>query len=236
MNKHTPFSAELMFVRDIAQDTRIFRFRADRVNQLVFLAGQFFLLQVSEKINRAYSIASTPSLLPEFELIIKFVPGGAASGFLWKLKPGDKVTFRGPMGKFGIRFPEKKQIFIATGTGLAPIRAMWQTVAEKNHPAHMRLIFGVRHESNLFCLEELSQLADNIPDIFQYQICLSRPLEKESRGYFCGRVTDFTKSLSENELQGAEISLCGSKEMVAEIRNILTEKGVTKDMINVESW
>lgn len=237
MNLHTPFAARLISVDDVADQTRLFRFRATGDRPESFAPGQFFLLQVDEKTNRAYSIASSPQQLPEFDLIVKHVENGAASTFLWHLAAGSEVLFRGPMGRFGIRYPQKKQLLIATGTGLAPMRSFYQSLlADASLPA-VRLIFGVRHEANLFCLEELRELKARHADRFAYTICLSQPREAIEGGSYAGRVTGFLQTeISEADLMDTEVSLCGSREMVAEAKTLLEAKGVPKELINVESW
>ena len=230
-NAHEPFIATVIEIRTIAEDTKKFRFRITKNAPDCFLPGQFFLLQADEKINRAYSIASSPSQLPEFDLLIKLVPNGAATTKLWEMNEGEEVHFRGPMGRFGLRNPKKKQIFIATGTGLAPMRSFWQSLLELENPPEMELIFGVRCEKNIFCLQEFSDCASQMKS----SMCLSRPEEKSDL-IFEGRVTDCVRNMEASRFENAEVYLCGSKEMVDEMKVILTEKGVGGERIGVESW
>jgi ferredoxin-NADP reductase len=237
MNLHTPFAARLIAVSDVADKTRLFRFRIEGAQPDSFSPGQFFLLQVDEKTNRAYSIASAPTQLPEFELLVKYVDNGAASTFLWHLKEGSEVLFRGPMGRFGIRHPHKKQLLIATGTGLAPMRSFYQSLIVDPRLPALRLIFGVRHEENLFCLDELRALKAQYPERFSYTLCLSQPHQAVTQDVFSGRVTGcLASAISAADLADTEVSLCGSREMVDEAKGLLEAKGVPKELINVESW
>lgn len=230
-NIHEPFRAKVIKIEDIAEDTKRFRFRINSDSEVSFTPGQFFLLQADEKTNRAYSIASGPSQIPEFELLIKRVPNGKATTFLWGLHGSEEVSFRGPMGRFGIRNPNRKQIFIATGTGLAPLRSFWQSLLELPEPPEMELIFGVRHEENLFCMEEFSRCTPQL----NTSVCLSRPKEEQGN-FFHGRVTDLVRHMESHRFEKAEVYLCGSKPMVDEMKEILAEKGVGPDRIGIESW
>lgn len=239
-NMHEPFLAKIINIKDIAKDTKKFSFEIFENIPDCFSAGQFFLLALPNNINRAYSIASSPSQLPHFDLLIKRVENGAATDkFLWKSAVGDELSFRGPMGRFGLLSPEKKQIFVATGTGLAPMRSFWQSLLEKKNAPEIHVIFGVRHESNIFCMEELVELEKQYPH-FSYSICLSRP-ERDSQqteitSFFTGRVTDFVKTMPPSDFENACVSLCGSKPMVEEMKHILAQKGVATENIGVESW
>ncbi len=234
-NKHNSFTAKLVAIEDVAMETKRFRFLVTSHAPDPFLPGQFFLLQAQGKegiVNRAYSIASSPALLPEFDLLIKRVPKGKSTTFLWGLKGGEEILFRGPMGRFGLRNPELKQVFIATGTGLAPMRSFWQFLSEKGSAPSLEVIFGVRNQEYLFCIDELSTLSKINPH-FSYSVCLSRSQGNE---YFQGRVTDFVRQKKDSDFMNAEIYLCGSKEMVEEMKEILTEKGVGTNRIGIESW
>lgn len=235
MNAHAPFTAELLSFDSVANDTGKFRFRIIDRQIDTFVPGQFFLLEVEEKVHRAYSIATSPTELPEFELLIKYLKGGAASELLWKMKSGDTAQFRGPMGKFAIKHPDKKQLLIATGTGLAPIRSIYRSLLDHDALPALHLIFGVRHEDNLFCVEEFQDLRSRFPERFRFQLCLSQP-QNDLADCFAGRVTQFVESLSDDEFADTEVSICGSRQMVVDIREILEQRGVDNSMVNVESW
>jgi NAD(P)H-flavin reductase len=162
---------------------------------------------------------------------VKRVPNGKASTYLWGLSGGEEVRFRGPMGRFALRNPERKQIFVSTGTGIAPIRSMWQSLLEKENPPEIELIFGVRHEEHLFCMDEFTACVPHM----NTSVCLSRP-SGEGGNYFHGRVTDFARHMDSFHFEKAEVYLCGSKPMVDEMKDILAKKGVGADRIGVESW
>lgn len=230
---HEPFRAEIIQIEDIALETKRFRFRITEKVPEGFSAGQFFLLALEGNVNRAYSIASSPAQMPEFELLIKHVENGVATSFLWESQTGDMLTFRGPLGRFGLKNPEAKQLLVATGTGLAPMRSFWQSLLSQENPPKIHLLFGVRNEDFVFCEEELKILKKEHSS-FSYTLCLSRPSTEGD--FFIGRVTDCARTLDDEHFKGAQVSLCGSKPMVDEMKEILTEKEVPAENIGVESW
>ena len=136
------------------------------------------------------------------------------------------------MGRFGISPESKRHLLVATGTGLAPMRSLWQSLLMKKNSPKIHLLFGVRSEEFLFCTEEITELEKNFPN-FSATICLSRP--QKSGDFFQGRVTDCMRKKPSEFFENTEFSLCGSKEMVAEMKEILAEKN-GNGKINIESW
>jgi NAD(P)H-flavin reductase len=234
---HVPFTAQLTAADDIAKDTKLFRFTSNNERELAFAPGQFFLLSVADKVFRSYSIASSPGELPAFDLIIKYLPNGQGSEYLWNLNVGDTCEFRGPMGRFAIQDAAKPQLFVATGTGLAPFRAMWQHLLKNPATPKVEVIFGVRESKNLFCIDEFIDLKNQYGERFDYSLCLSQP-EQDAFDFkfFNGRVTDYLRDNDSVISSEKEISLCGSKPMVDEVKQILLERKFPTDGVNVESW
>ena len=230
-NPHTPFTARCIANTEVAQDTRILSFEAIENAPESFQTGQFFLYEADPKTHRAYSIASSPEQMPRFDLAVKLLEGGAASEQFRVLEEGQKVTFRGPMGKFRLKHAEADKVFVATGTGLAPMRAFWQELLPQ--AVNITLIFGLSYEANLFCVDELTELMRQYPQQLNCTFCVSR---EAVSGMHHGRVTDYSQSLPQSFWDGKEVALCGSKPMVDEMKQILSDNGVAKEMIEVESW
>src|SRR6185295_14662094 len=98
-----------------------------------FRPGQFVscLLPVGgERLTRPYSIASSPETSHRLELLLNLVPDGPGSHHLFALPMGGAVQLTGPWGTFALdRAPEAEAVFIADGTGIAPIRPMLHRAA-----------------------------------------------------------------------------------------------------------
>jgi ferredoxin-NADP reductase len=129
---------------------------------------------------RAYSIASAASG-NRFELCVNRVEGGFFSNHLADLPDlpvGGAIQVHGPHGYFVLRQPITDSIFVATGTGIAPMRAFAQWLFPKDGPdrsdgKQIWLIYGTRHESELYYREEFEELAARKPN-FHYLPTLSR--------------------------------------------------------------
>ncbi len=125
-----------------APDTRSLFLRLPAGERLEFRPGQFVscLLPVGEQppLIRPYSLASSPED-EELELCLNLVPNGPGSHHLFRLEPGAVVRFTGPWGTFVLdRAPDAEAVFIADGTGIAPIRPMLRRVlATAAHAIHL---------------------------------------------------------------------------------------------------
>ncbi len=190
----------------------------------------------SEQHTRAYSIASPPRGDSRFDLCLNRVPGGMFSNYLSDLAPGATLDFTGPHGFFTVQSPvEHDLVFIATGTGIAPIRGMLADLFVRNlltgHETW--LLFGVRYPETILYRKEFEQLAAVQPN-FHFVPTLSRPpagwrgrtgyVQKQLREMFTGR-KDFNAYL------------CGLKAMVDDVRKILKEEfGLDRKQIRYEKY
>jgi NAD(P)H-flavin reductase len=156
------------------------------------------------------------------------VPNGKGSTFLNKLELMQEVTIRGPEGRF-ITLPEHEpyKIFIATGAGMAPIMSMISNEVENEKNKKLYLLFGIRSEEDVFWLERFEHLKSEY-EHFDFNITLSRPSEKWAG--WQGRVTAHLPEVTET----ANYYLCGSLEMVKEVRALLTSQRVLTKNIHFE--
>ncbi|MBT4056295.1 FAD-dependent oxidoreductase, partial [Candidatus Peregrinibacteria bacterium] len=209
--------------------------------KLDFKAGQFITLKIETEDNkplmRAYSIASRPGL-DHFELCVKVIDQGKASNWLNSITDGKEIEHIDPAGAFTFTpNPNKAPLFIATGTGFAPIKAMIEDqLLNKQSQQKMHLIFGVRHIKDIFYKEIFDQLTQDYPN-FTYDITLSQPEDPSwaQQGGKTGRVTDLLKTLQIDPAT-TETYICGLKPMIEETTQILKEKGLPEEAIHFEKF
>ncbi|MEI7511441.1 MAG: FAD-dependent oxidoreductase [Candidatus Peregrinibacteria bacterium] len=227
------FTATVLSNLSIAQETRGLRLRIHDEN-FAFHAGQFINIVVSEKIVRAYSIASSPAVLPDLELCVKIIPGGMGTTYIDHLEVGDTVVFTGPFGHFGPKDSEKKKLLVATGTGIAPMKAIVDEAKEFGFGAGVHLLFGVREEAFAVYTDYFETLA-NSETLFSFDLCVSQG--KGSTQAYAGRVTGFLAAQPPEIFTNTEVLFCGSPAMVKEGKEILMNtKGVEKGNIVVEMY
>lgn len=219
----------------LSYNVRSFRLRLIEPKHLPFEAGQFAIAHVPKDgsmVKRAYSIASPPHEEGVIELCIQHINGGAASTFFWQLKEGSMVTISGPHGRFVLKQPlNYEPIFMATGTGVAPLRSMIHHLFHLNFTGPVRLFFGCRYEHTTLFEAEFRALA-RLRQNFHYIPIVSRPKEWQGevghvQEIFRKHITDFTNK---------EIYLCGWLEVVKAIAGDLRSFGVPLEQIHYEEW
>lgn len=226
--------ATLIESREIAPEVRHFVFQAPEVQELHFKPGQFVSFQATlggKKITRAYSIASLPSG-NQFELCLNLVHGGNFSPHLFEMRPGDSVEMTDPLGFFVIRNPAKDAVFVATGTGIAPFRSMAPDYLSHPQAQQLALVFGVRHERNIYYRQEFETLARRHPN-FSFWPTLSRP-----EASWTGRTGHVQTHLLEaiGERRDLDVYICGLKAMVDEVRAILKQMGFDRKQVIFEKY
>ncbi len=113
-------------------------------------------------------------------------------------------------------------VFVATGTGIAPIRSMLLDLLGRADSRAATLFWGVRSERDLYYQEELAALARDHAR-FAYAMTLSRPAAAW-RGER-GRVTRLVETRIAS-IQRLAVYVCGNARMIADVTAILRAKGL----------
>jgi ferredoxin-NADP reductase len=240
-----------------------FEFVLDDRESFPYTAGQF-ISAVAPDANgkqqtRAYSIASA-SRENKFDLCVNRVEGGFFSNHLADLPEEDTVQVHGPHGHFILKQPITDSIFIATGTGIAPMRAFAQDLfppdgSDRSEGKDIWLVYGTRHESELYYHDEFLALAAKHPN-FHYTFTLSRAHADwtGNRGYVQTYVSKIVEARAarlgqtlplppaDPSTPPAELSfdiyayICGLNNMVAGVRECLTGYGWHRKQIVFERY
>lgn len=139
----------------VAPDVLRVTLRLPPTVRLGHLAGQYIDLIGPGGVRRSYSVANAPRVDGTVELHVREVPGGAFSAWWFaQAKPNDLLRLNGPLGTCVLRdIAGRHLVMLATGTGLAPIKAMLESLAllsATERPASTRVYWGARHEVDLY--------------------------------------------------------------------------------------
>lgn len=224
--------AQLVERREIAPNTLHLEFESDW--NAAFVPGQFLSLTQrfgDDEITRAYSIASEPEG-HRFALCANLVPDGHFSPFLFHLRNGEEIEFKGPYGAFILRRPVSDSIFVATGTGIAPFRSILRSKLREFPETRFTLIFGVRYEEGLLYHDEWLRTAREHPN-FDYRPTLTRPPAGWAER--TGRVQRHTLDAL-GERRDVDVYICGLREMVDDLRLMLKNLGLDRRKIVYEKY
>jgi len=223
------YEATIERISDLAADTRSFFLRLPATPRFAFTPGQFIscLLPVGgETLIRPYSIASHPEDTGVLEICLNLVPGGPGSHYLFSLTIGAPLRFTGPWGTFTLdRQPAAECVFIADGTGIAPIRPMLRralaTVA--THP--LRLHYAAPDAAHLLYAAEFEAAADAQPR-FTFTSLIGQPLaESIAQRYVAG-----------DEDRSRRFYICGVGAIVPRLRDLLRAAGYERRAVQYEKW
>lgn len=232
----TTYKARLLRVVEQTATTKHFEWEILSAGLFRFTPGQFISLTHDfdgKMQTRAYSIASAPRAVNRIDLCLNRVPGGLFSNFLCDLAPGAIIRFEGPFGFFTLREPlERDAVFIATGTGIAPVRAMLQHLFQGGIERQIWLIFGVRYPSSILYRDEFEELARQHGN-FHFVPTLSRP-DASWQGA-TGYVQTHVQRLFADR-KDLEAYVCGLKRMVDDMRAILKQMGLDRKAIRYEKY
>jgi ferredoxin-NADP reductase len=245
-----------------------FEFVLDELASFPFTAGQF-VSAVADDANgkqqtRAYSIDSAANG-NRFDLCVNRVEGGFFSNYLADLPIGGTIRIHGPHGYFVLHQPVTDSILVATGTGIAPMRAFAQWLfppedgpnagPDRSEGKDIWLVYGTRYETELYYHAEFEALARRKPN-FHYLATLSR--SQESWGGLRGYVQDHVARIVEERaarlgqplpqpppdpaIPAKELSfdcytyICGLNNMVSGVRERLAGYGWHKKQVVFERY
>jgi ferredoxin-NADP reductase len=232
------YEAVVERIHEWTPSTRSLFLRLGAGARMPFHAGQFISLALpvgeSPPLVRPYSVASDPGdeLL---EICVDRVPGGVGSRYLFSCAAGAPLTFKGPFGSFLVDEPSAAEmVFVADGTGIAPIRAMVRRVVAYGGDQRVHVLQGARVESELLFRDELAALAHAHPR-FAWEPVLSGPdagavenprlealvLERYVRGD-----ADRTR----------HFWICAVGDLVRRMREALRATGYERRAVRYEQW
>jgi CDP-4-dehydro-6-deoxyglucose reductase, E3 len=188
-----------------------------------YYPGQYIDVMGHDGLRRSYSIANAPDPSRQLELHVRRVPEGRMSDYWFgRAKVNDLLRLRGPLGTFFLRqVSELNLAFLATGTGIAPIKAMLEGLAAgdpEDRPASIQVCWGGRVPQDMYWDSRGIGLQHEFVSV------LSR-----ADGHWTGargHVQDTLLSLRP-DLHETAVYACGSDAMVRDARRMLIDAGLS---------
>ena len=218
--KPKTFPCKVDSIRKISNDIIIVVLRLPPSSKVKYYCGQYIDI-IADDIRRSYSIANAPAN-NRIELHIKKVEHGSMSEYWFeKVEQDDLLRINGPLGTFFLRdVVGKNLVFLATGTGIAPVKAILESLnckPKNEQPDSVAVYWGGRTPSDLYW--NLSECDYPV----RYEPVLSRPLADwlGAVGYvqdaFLATSPDLTKTV---------VYACGSDDMIQSASKLLSDHGL----------
>ena len=218
--------AKISVIEKINSDVLRIIFRLPPTSNFQFNAGQYVNL-IKGNINRSYSIANKPNVENQLEFYIKKYENGLMSKYWFEeAKLNDLLRIEGPLGSFFLRESKYENIvFLATGTGIAPVKSILENVIEQpfNFSKKKFWVFvGARFKADLLWKPDVRN--DKIK--INYIPVLSRQLENWNgeKGYVQDSVLK-----QKLDLEITQVYACGSNEMIQSAKKILIENSLAEN-------
>jgi len=197
-----------------ADDVMILYLRLPANERLLFLAGQYIDILLKDGTRRSFSMANPPHGDEFVQLHIRHVPGGSFTDHVFTaMKERDILRLEGPLGTFFLREESDKPIvFVASGTGFAPIKAIIEAAFNKGVVRPMTLYWGARRPKDLYLNELPQRWAAEHPG-FRYIPVISEALPEDG---WRGRTGFVHRAVMEDlpDLSGHQVYACGVPVMV----------------------
>ena len=217
-----------------ADDVMVLTLKLPANERLQFLAGQYISILLKDEKPRSFSLANPPHDSDYLELHIRRIPGGLFTEHVFtEMKVRDILRFKGPLGTFFLREDSNKPaIFVAGGTGFAPVKSMIEHALHIGLKRPMHFYWGGRRLADLYMLEKAKRWESRG---IKFTPVLSAPLPDD---HWRGRVGLAHQAVQEDysDLSGHEIYACGAPVMVQAahrdytVRRGLPEQAFFSDM------
>lgn len=206
----------------LAPDALRVKLRLPPTSNFSFLPGQYVDVIGVNGTRRSYSLANASFSDKLLELHVRAVRDGKMSDYWFNhAKINDLLRLNGPLGTFFLRDYKNTDIFfLATGTGIAPVKAMLESlmhIPEGRQPQSITVLWGGRKPEDFYI--DLTA----IPGSHNYIPVISRPNEgwTGAKGY----VQDILLSTA-LDLSKAAVYACGSNNMINSAKERLVEAGL----------
>jgi benzoate/toluate 1,2-dioxygenase reductase subunit len=208
-----------------------------RAAEFSFTAGQAVMLGLSgSPLRKPYSIASAPWEVGKsgiMQVLVQVEDSGGLDPHLELAAPGTPLDLDGPFGSFGLPGRvERPLLFIAGGTGIAPLRSMLIEHLARPTTFPVSLIYSARSVDEFAFRPELAALesAARISSYFT--------VTREEQAAWQGRRGRISEALLKEALPSAEslCLVCGPPQLVNDTRSLLNQLGVGDENILVEKY
>lgn len=204
-----------------------------------FMPGQFLNVSFSiggARMNRSYSISSSPTQRDHVDLTVKREPRGAVSRHVVDLlKVGERIEAAGPVGKSTFTGTEADSVvLISGGVGITPMMSIARYLTDRSWPGDIFFLYACRTPADFIFAKDIAELQRRNPKLH-----VTVAIEDAQGTDWQGPRGRFTRELFAKEvpdIASRRIQLCGPPVMMNAVKAILTELKVPPEQVRTEDF
>jgi CDP-4-dehydro-6-deoxyglucose reductase len=220
----------------LAPDVMQLVLRVPAVETLEFLAGQYLDVLLAGGQRRSYSVANAPHAGSQFELHVRHVPGGLFSAAVFdSLREGALLKIEGPLGRFLYQTAPEPAIFIAGGTGFAPIKALLSQALAEDSARALHLYWGAREAAGIYQAALLREWAGQHARLSVHTVLSGLSGAQASGAHRSGWVHEAVLE-DHPQLESFAIYAAGPPGMIAAIARDFPARGAQASRLYLDSF
>ena len=220
------FEAEVVENVQLTHDIHKIKVKLKDPSSIEYLAGQYVEFDIPElDETRAYSMATKFDDSGEMEFHIKRVPNGVGSNYLCDIEEGESLTGSGPYGKMQLVDRQKDIVFVAGGSGMAPIKSLVEELLSENYQHEAWFFYGARTTKDLYYMEYWQNLDDKYKN-FHFIPALSDQEDLSKWDGETGYIADVVGKHMDKNLEHMDAYLCGPPILIETSTNALYKRGL----------
>ncbi|NYT77851.1 CDP-6-deoxy-delta-3,4-glucoseen reductase [Alcaligenaceae bacterium] len=213
--------ARVIDLERAGNDVMIVTLQLPTADPFNYYAGQYIEFILKDGRRRSYSMASPPAESNRVELHIRHMPGGVFTDHVFgagdtQMKLREIQRVEGPLGSFFLRDDDKPIVFVASGTGFAPVKAILERMVAHGDKRKAVLYWGGRRPADLYMNSVAKEFEQTLPG-FRYVPVVSNGLPEDG---WTGRVGFVHHAVLQDfpDLSGFQVYACGTPLMVESAR------------------
>jgi CDP-4-dehydro-6-deoxyglucose reductase, E3 len=229
--------ARVAALQKLSPDVMAIKLQLPANDTLQYHAGQYIEFILRDGARRSYSMANAMHTGPQVELHLRHMPGGKFTDHVFgAMKEKDILRVEGPFGSFYLREESSMpMVFLASGTGFAPIKAIIEHMKLKNTAREAVLYWGGRRPHDLYQDEWVKEQCAAMPNL-TYVPVVSDALPEDNWG---GRTGFVHRAVMDDfaDLSGHQVYACGAPIVVDSAKADFTaQRGLSPDEFYADSF
>ena len=218
-------------------DVAVMHLQLPANDAFTFRAGQYIEFILRDGARRSYSMANAPHIGPTLELHIRHMPGGRFTDLVFgSMKEKDILRIEGPFGSFFLREDsDKPMVFLASGTGFAPLKALLEHMQHCGITRPTTLYWGGRRPGDLYMDDWVRAQLEKMPHVRYVPVVSDARPEDQWTGrtgfVHLAVLQDFP------DLSGHQVYACGAPIVVESARSAFSaQAGLPVDEFFADSF